>query len=35
VRPGVSLLESLVSLAILLISLIAINQLLDTSGMLF
>jgi type II secretion system protein I len=32
-RRGVSLLESLVSLAILLISLVAINQLLDTSGM--
>jgi len=32
-RRGVSLLESLVSLAILLIALVAINQLLDTAGM--
>jgi len=32
-RRGVSLLESLVSLAILLISLVVINRLLDTAGM--
>jgi type II secretion system protein I len=32
-RRGISLLESLVSLAILLISLVAINRLLDTAGM--